>query len=149
MDIHGEAVPGHLECIAPYYYSFHPIHLGGSCIEVPCKSNNRSLRSLTVPITPPALKTGTPPHLPERASRYSPILCFSLFRRELHTPSPQSYFSFMANCAKWKTGPDENPYFSTTPRQLSSDFRIGDGFWCDALSMAWNGVAMNVQFKDR
>ncbi|GBM58293.1 hypothetical protein AVEN_3509-1 [Araneus ventricosus] len=52
----------------------------------------------------------------------------------------------MAHHADWKTELDENPNFSTTPRNFSSDFRIEDGFWGEPLQMVWNGVAVNIQF---
>ncbi|GBN02427.1 hypothetical protein AVEN_144955-1 [Araneus ventricosus] len=41
----------------------------------------------------------------------------------------------MAQCTEWKTGPAESPNMSTTQRQFSSDFGIGDGFSSDKLQM--------------
>ncbi|GBN61001.1 hypothetical protein AVEN_141274-1 [Araneus ventricosus] len=80
------------------------------------------------------------PHSP------SPNLRFSFLLESL--APPWSYFSFMIHSAEWKTGPDENPNFSTTPLQFSSNFRIDDEFWSDAFQMAWNRLFVNVQLSE-
>ncbi|GBO14272.1 hypothetical protein AVEN_191454-1 [Araneus ventricosus] len=71
--IHKRSAPQHLERLAPHCSNFQPIHPGGSFMETPCKPHNWSLQSLraTVPTPTPA------------------------FKRELHSPSPNLWFSLL------------------------------------------------------
>ncbi|GBO39368.1 hypothetical protein AVEN_69893-1 [Araneus ventricosus] len=126
LEIHGKTVPVHLERIAPHRSNFQPIHLGGH--------SGRLHANHT---------TG---HFDPLGLLCLPLLRFS-FLLECLAP-PRSYFSFMIHRAEWKTEPDENPNCSTTPLQLSSDFRIDDEFWNDAFQMAWNRLSVNVQLSE-
>ncbi|GBM07407.1 hypothetical protein AVEN_26480-1 [Araneus ventricosus] len=75
-------------------------------------------------------------------SKRNPCSAFSI---ELHSLSPRPHFSFMTQHSEWITNKDENPDFSITPRQLSSDFRTDDGFWSDATEIARRDLTVNVQ----
>ncbi|GBN49810.1 hypothetical protein AVEN_272290-1 [Araneus ventricosus] len=77
---------------------------------------------------------------------YSSTVVFA-FVRAACSPSRGSYFSFITECAKWKTNDVGFPNFSTTTVQLSSDIRIDGRFWCEVLQMEWNCVLVNVQLK--
>ncbi|GBL76701.1 hypothetical protein AVEN_53392-1 [Araneus ventricosus] len=103
--------------------SVHPFRW---VIQEGSKKHYRSLRS---PPTPPsAFKTRPPPHFP------SPWVVFA-FVREARCPSRGSYFSFMNECAKWKTNNVGFPHFSTTTVELSSDIRIDNGFGDETLQI--------------
>ncbi|GBM86724.1 hypothetical protein AVEN_191881-1 [Araneus ventricosus] len=125
-------------------------------MEAPCKRHSRSLQSprATSPISPKCFQNEIPrPAFPIELHSPSPIiLCESLdsprlCERSWLPPYPRSYFSFIAQRAEWKTGQDENPNISITPRQFSSEFEIDNRLWSDALQMVRIGAFVNVQFK--
>ncbi|GBL86328.1 hypothetical protein AVEN_164518-1 [Araneus ventricosus] len=66
--------------------------------------------------------------------------------REPIFPSPRWHFNFMAQHSKWIKNEFENPHSSTEPRQFSSDFRIDEGFWSEAIKIAWSSLSVNIQF---
>ncbi|GBM33458.1 hypothetical protein AVEN_55783-1 [Araneus ventricosus] len=68
------------------------------------------------------------------------------FVREARSPFHGSYFSFMTECAKWKTNDVGYPNFSAATIQFSSDIRTDDGFWSEVLQMVWSGSLVNAQF---
>ncbi|GBL81126.1 hypothetical protein AVEN_83185-1 [Araneus ventricosus] len=66
------------------------------------------------------------------------------FVREHRSSSRGSYFSYMTECAKWEKNDVGFPNFKTTTVLLSTNIRIDNGFWREALQMVWSGVAVNV-----
>ncbi|GBM99397.1 hypothetical protein AVEN_31556-1 [Araneus ventricosus] len=71
------------------------------------------------------------------------ILCVFAFVRESRSPSPRTYFSFVAQHSKWISNEGGNPNFQITSRQSSSDFRLDDGFWSDATEFTLRSLIMN------
>ncbi|GBN88487.1 hypothetical protein AVEN_261305-1 [Araneus ventricosus] len=75
-------------------------------MEAPFKPHNRSLQSpgATVYTPPPAFKTGLPVPLSREIFTPPPLFCVVFaFLRKHRSLSPGYHFSFMAECAKWKT----------------------------------------------
>ncbi|GBM76758.1 hypothetical protein AVEN_159969-1 [Araneus ventricosus] len=71
----------------------------------PFKQHSRSLQSpgVTVYTPPPAFKTGLPVPLSREIFTLPPFFVVFAFLRKQRSLSPGSHFSFMAECAKWKT----------------------------------------------
>ncbi|GBN81049.1 hypothetical protein AVEN_112180-1 [Araneus ventricosus] len=74
-------------------------------MESPFKPHNRSLQSpgAIVYTPPPAFKTGFKVPLSREIFTLPPLFVVFSFLRKHRSLSPGSYFSFMGECAKWKT----------------------------------------------
>ncbi|GBN37117.1 hypothetical protein AVEN_20490-1 [Araneus ventricosus] len=145
MDIHGHTVPRKWRGSTPLDFNFQPIHFGESFTGAPCKWLLRSPRD-TAPILLPFSKQNPPPLFRFPLPTGLHFVGFA-FVREPRSLSPRSHFSFTTQHSKWLTNENENPNFSTAPRQFSSDFRIDGGFWSGATETEWSGLTVNVQLN--
>ncbi|GBM19324.1 hypothetical protein AVEN_200258-1 [Araneus ventricosus] len=106
----------------------------------------RSLRSLLHLLFPVPSKRDTPPL----------SLSYGFLKSEsaAHFPSPaylhRSYFSIYGPEVQMERLDFKTNWISklsTTPRQFSSDFQIGDRFWRGTTEFAWSGALLNVQLN--
>ncbi|GBM39163.1 hypothetical protein AVEN_208342-1 [Araneus ventricosus] len=144
IDIHGKAVPHHLEGFAEDGSSFKLIHLGGSFTGRTATTANPSPMGTLIPsclLFSPLSKRIPQPYFSKLTPTHTPSRVAFAFVRETRSPSLKSYFSFMTECAKWKTNnigfPNLSPVYINSHRIFALTKSFG------VMYARWSGTAFS------